>query len=153
VLLEYADRRTLPGQLERLAKRKGCVFTPGTTGLIDELARQLREFFRRERKVFDIPLCAEGTAFQKSVWDALLSIPAGTTRSYAAIASAVGRPTAIRAVARANGDNPIAILIPCHRVVGSDGSLTGYGGGVWRKQRLLELESSAHLVARVTAHQ
>ena len=85
-------------------------------------------------------LLAPGTEFQRLVWSRLRAIPSGTTRTYAELAVEIGRPTAVRAVARANGDNRIAILIPCHRVVGSDGKLTGYGGGLWRKQRLLEIE-------------
>jgi O-6-methylguanine DNA methyltransferase len=84
-----------------------------------------------------------GTDFQRAVWNALAEIPYGQTRSYADIAESLGRSTAVRAVARANGDNRIAIVIPCHRVIGKDGSLTGYGGSLWRKQRLLELERGA----------
>ena len=102
--------------------------------------RQLTEFFAGERPEFDLPLALHGTEFTKRVWRALCDIPAGQTRSYAQLAHMIENPTATRAVARANGTNQIAIVIPCHRVIGADGSLTGYGGGLWRKQKLLEVE-------------
>ena len=89
---------------------------------------------------FDVPITTPGTEFQQKVWSELREIPFGITRSYAEQAKRIGQPAAVRAVARANGDNRIAILIPCHRVIGSDGKLTGYGGGLWRKQKLLEIE-------------
>lgn len=140
LLLEFADRRMLPTQFQRLQRALGCMFVPGDSPVFDRLRIQLDEYFAGRRAAFDIPLETPGTDFQRGVWDALGTIPAGETRSYADVARLVGRPTAVRAVARANGDNRLAILIPCHRVVGSDGSLTGYGGGLWRKKRLLELE-------------
>ena len=127
-------------QIARLRKRLGCVFVPGETGLFGELTTELDRYFRGGLKEFSIPVLAPGTDFQRSVWNRLRAIPSGATRSYAEIAAEIGRPTAVRAVARANGDNRIAVLIPCHRVIGSDGKLTGYGGGLWRKQRLLEIE-------------
>ena len=102
-----------------------------------------RSYFRGDLTEFSVPLLTPGTDFQHLVWSRLRAIPSGTTRSYGGIAAEIGRPTAVRAVARANGDNRIAILIPCHRVIGSDGKLTGYGGGLWRKQRLLEIEQGA----------
>ena len=141
-LLEFADRRMLETQLQRLRRHLGCVFVPGTHRLIDDLGRELDEYFRGERLAFDLPLLLPGTDFQRRVWHRLLDIPAGKTRSYTDIAIAVERPEAVRAVGRANGDNRIAILVPCHRVVGADGRLTGYGGGLWRKQRLLEIEGA-----------
>lgn len=141
VLLEYADRRMLPTQFKRLGNALGCVFVPGDDPLLERLAAQLDEFFAGTRRAFDVPIRTCGTDFQERVWAALLRIPVGTTRSYADIAREIGQPTAVRAVARANGDNRIAILIPCHRVIGSDGKLTGYGGGLWRKKRLLEIEA------------
>ena len=104
------------------------------------LARQLAEYFAGKRTDFDLPLSATGTEFQESVWRALQDIPYGETVSYGTIATRVGRPTAVRAVGAANGANPIAIVIPCHRVIGADGSLTGYGGGEARKKWLLALE-------------
>jgi O-6-methylguanine DNA methyltransferase len=106
------------------------------------LARQLEEYFAGRRRRFDLPLDVRGTEFQRRCWQELLKIPYGETRSYADIASAIGNPPAVRAVGLANGQNPIAIVVPCHRVIGSDGSLTGYGGGLEVKRRLLELEGA-----------
>ncbi|HEX4062669.1 MAG TPA: methylated-DNA--[protein]-cysteine S-methyltransferase [Streptosporangiaceae bacterium] len=105
-----------------------------------ETARQLGEYFDGDRQVFDLPLALHGTAFQRTVWEALLGIGYGRTVSYGQLADQIGRPTASRAVGLANGRNPVSIIVPCHRVVGSDGSLTGYGGGVDNKRRLLDLE-------------
>jgi AraC family transcriptional regulator of adaptative response/methylated-DNA-[protein]-cysteine methyltransferase len=140
LLLEFADRRMLPTQFRRLQRALGCVFVPGDSPVFSDLRVQLDEYFAGRRTVFDLPLETPGTDFQRRVWGELRRIPAGETRSYADVARAIGHPTAVRAVARANGDNRLAILVPCHRVVGSDGSLTGYGGGLWRKRRLLDLE-------------
>jgi methylated-DNA-[protein]-cysteine S-methyltransferase len=103
-------------------------------------AGQLEEYFEGARESFDLPLALRGTEFQRSVWEALLGIGYGQTLSYAQLADRIGRPTAVRAVGHANGRNPVSIIVPCHRVVGSDGSLTGYGGGVDNKRRLLGLE-------------
>jgi len=108
--------------------------------VLDEAARQLSEYFCGQRQSFDLPLTLEGTAFQRRVWQALLGIGYGQTVSYGQLAGQIGRPTAARAVGLANGRNPVSIIVPCHRVVGSDGSLTGYGGGLGNKRRLLELE-------------
>ena len=106
------------------------------------LAReQLDEYFAGERSSFDLALAAAGSPFQERVWRALLEIPYGETISYGELARRIGRPDAVRAVGTANGRNPISIVVPCHRVIGADGSLTGYGGGLDRKQFLLELES------------
>jgi methylated-DNA-[protein]-cysteine S-methyltransferase len=101
---------------------------------------QLDEYFKGERKTFSLKLAPQGTAFQQRVWQQLLAIAYGTTVSYMDIALALGNTKAIRAVGAANGQNPIAIIVPCHRVIGSDGKLTGYGGGVWRKEWLLNHE-------------
>jgi methylated-DNA-[protein]-cysteine S-methyltransferase len=106
-----------------------------------EVIRQLRAYFRGELKEFDLPLSLEGTEFQLRVWNALRTIPYGETISYAQLAERIGNPKAVRAVGLANGNNPIPIIIPCHRVIGSDGSLTGFGGGLSTKKLLLELES------------
>jgi methylated-DNA-[protein]-cysteine S-methyltransferase len=103
-------------------------------------ARQLDEYFAGKRKCFDLPLSLHGTAFQRKVWAALCAIGFGETRSYAAIAVAVGSPKAVRAVGSANGRNPVGIIVPCHRVIGSSGALTGYAGGMERKRALLALE-------------
>ena len=111
--------------------------------------RQLEEYFARERREFDLPVAPPGTPFQQSVWAELQRIGYGETISYAELAARIGRPTAIRAAGAANGANPVSIIIPCHRVIGSDGSLTGYGGGLEAKRLLLELEHSAgNAVAR-----
>lgn len=109
-------------------------------GLFGAAIDQLEAYFAGERATFDLPLAAVGTAFQRAVWDALRQIPYGETASYGEIARRVGRPGASRAVGLANGANPISIVVPCHRVVGADGSLTGYGGGLERKRFLLDLE-------------
>ena len=108
--------------------------------LTDVTAMQLKEYFAGKRKKFDVPLNPQGTEFQLAVWEALQKIPYGKTRSYKQIAQAVGNPKASRAVGMANNKNPIWILIPCHRVIGADGSLTGYGGGIEMKKRLLFIE-------------
>ncbi|HEY4188648.1 MAG TPA: methylated-DNA--[protein]-cysteine S-methyltransferase [Polyangia bacterium] len=113
---------------------------PGQSALLKRCARQLEEYFAGARATFDLPLRLEGTAFQQRVWQALLTIPFGETRSYAEQARAIGRPTATRAVGAANGRNPISIIVPCHRVIGSDGSLTGYAGGEPTKRWLLTHE-------------
>lgn len=105
-----------------------------------EARRQLREYFRGERRTFDLPLRANGTAFQLAVLEALGEIPYGATASYGEVARRIGRPGAARAVGAANGRNPLPIVIPCHRVIGSDGGLTGFGGGIATKKALLELE-------------
>lgn len=108
--------------------------------VLAETERQLGEYFAGKRRAFDLPLDFRGTGFQKDVWRTLLEIPFGETRSYAEIAHAVGRPTAFRAVGAANGRNPISIVAPCHRVIGTNGALTGFAGGIEAKQRLLALE-------------
>jgi methylated-DNA-[protein]-cysteine S-methyltransferase len=108
-----------------------------------EVRRQLEEYFAGERETFDLTLAPQGTAFEKSVWSELSRIPYGETRSYAEIARAIGRPGAARAVGRANGANPIPIVVPCHRVIGANGSLTGFGGGLPVKSLLLEIEGAA----------
>jgi methylated-DNA-[protein]-cysteine S-methyltransferase len=108
--------------------------------LIVEAAAQLRDYLAGTRRVFDLPLDMQGTPFQMRVWQYLETIPYGQTRSYAQVAEAIGAPTAVRAVGAANGANPIPIVVPCHRVIGASGRLTGYGGGLPLKQRLLELE-------------
>ncbi len=110
--------------------------------LFTQAERQLAEYFAGRRRTFDLPLHAEGTPFQKKVWAALLTINYGETISYGELARRIGQPKAARAVGLANGRNPLSIFIPCHRVVGKSGSLTGYGGGIDRKKKLLDLESS-----------
>jgi AraC family transcriptional regulator of adaptative response/methylated-DNA-[protein]-cysteine methyltransferase len=139
-LLEFVDRRMLETQLRRLRERLSCLFSPGGDAVLERAERDLAAYFAGTLRSFDMPLAMPGTDFQREVWSALREIPYGTTTSYGQLAASLGRPGAQRAVARANGDNRLAIVIPCHRVVGADGALTGYGGGVWRKRRLLELE-------------
>ncbi|MFZ4615446.1 MAG: bifunctional transcriptional activator/DNA repair enzyme AdaA [Rectinemataceae bacterium] len=142
VLLEFSDRRMLEVQIGTLRRRFGLPAAPGKNGHLETLELRLNEYFALSRKSFDLPLLAPGTPFQERVWAALRDIPLGETRSYAEFAKEVGDPAAVRAVARANGMNRIAILIPCHRVIGADGGLGGYGGGLWRKRRLLEIEAA-----------
>ena len=113
----------------------------GPDAVTDLTSKQLEEYFNRKRYKFDVPLAPKGTVFQQSVWSALQEIPCGETRTYKQIAEKINNPKACRAVGLANNRNPIWILIPCHRVVGSDGGLTGYAGGLEMKQKLLELES------------
>jgi len=123
--------------------RYGAVASAESGGpLLGAAARELAEYFAGERRVFTVPLDPSGTAFQRCVWDALAEIPFGQTRSYAQQAGAIGRPDAVRAVAAANGKNPLPIVVPCHRVIGGDGSLTGYAGGLEIKRALLEHEGA-----------
>ena len=129
-------------RLKRLLKAD---FVDESSVIIETTQQQLDEYFRRERRVFDLPMLFVGTAFQKRVWTELLRVPYGATVSYGEMARNIGMPKAVRAVANANGANPISIIAPCHRVIGSDGSLTGYGGGLETKRFLLELESPKQL--------
>ena len=128
----------LPNQLEGIAP------AGEETPLLAEGRRQLLDYFAGARRQFDLPLRPEGTPFRRRVWDALLTIPYGETISYAELARRVGSPKGVRAVGQANHHNPLSILIPCHRVVGKDGSLTGYGGGLGLKQFLLDLEEARY---------
>lgn len=139
-LLEFADRRMLETQLSRVRGQLGLAAVPGEHPHLEALEAELEEYFAGRLTEFTVPLVIKGTPFQESVWTQLKRIPYGETVDYGSIASAIDRPGAVRAVGRANGDNRLAILLPCHRVVGRDGTLTGYGGGLWRKRRLLELE-------------
>jgi AraC family transcriptional regulator of adaptative response/methylated-DNA-[protein]-cysteine methyltransferase len=147
-LLEFADRRMLETQLAHVGKALGGVVVPGSNPVLEQTRNELEEYFSGTRTRFEVPLRLIGSEFQKRVWEALLEIPFGETRSYGRQAAALGRPAAVRAVGRANGDNRIALVVPCHRVVGADGSLTGYGGGLWRKRWLLD-----HERATVGTHQ
>lgn len=139
-LLEFADEQRLPGQLERLARQRGPALAPGDHPHLATLADELAAYFAGKGRDFSVPRAAHGTAFQREVWERLVAIPYGTTVSYDALARDLGRPGAQRAVGQANGRNPLAIVVPCHRVVRSDGQLSGYAGGVRRKRFLLELE-------------
>lgn len=142
VLLEFADRRSFERELDEVARRCNAALVPGPNPLLAQLEEELGQYFAGERRHFTVAVAMLGTPFQVAAWEELQRIPYGTTRSYAEQARRLGRPEAVRAVALANGANRIAVVIPCHRVVGADGRLRGYGGGVWRKQRLLELESA-----------
>ena len=139
-LLEFADRKALPTELKALWRDAKGDLGLGRPAPTERAAQELAAFMDGQNARFTVPLAPGGTPFQRQVWDALQHIPAGETRSYLDLATQIGRPEATRAVARANGANRIAILIPCHRVIGADGSLTGYGGGLWRKRRLIDIE-------------
>jgi AraC family transcriptional regulator of adaptative response/methylated-DNA-[protein]-cysteine methyltransferase len=141
-LLEFTDRRMLETEFKDLRKRLNAVILPGDNPFLDQVQNEIRQYFEGERIQFSVPLQTPGTDFQQSVWKGLQEIPYGQTRSYKQQAQALGNPNATRAVASANGQNRIAIIIPCHRVIGSDGSLVGYGGGLQRKKWLLELEKT-----------
>jgi AraC family transcriptional regulator, regulatory protein of adaptative response / methylated-DNA-[protein]-cysteine methyltransferase len=139
-LLEYLDRRGLERQIERLRMRARAGIVPGRTAPIAQIEAELAAYFDGRSMRFATPLARLGSPFQNAVWDALLAIPPGQTRSYAEVARAIGRPAAVRAAARANGANQLAIVIPCHRVINADGALGGYGGGLPRKSWLLDHE-------------
>jgi AraC family transcriptional regulator of adaptative response/methylated-DNA-[protein]-cysteine methyltransferase len=141
-LLEFTDRRMLATQLDSVRKHFKLPLVPGKTPPLQQLEEELAEYFEGERQQFTVPLIYPGSDFQCRVWDELLRIPYGQTRSYDDIARAVGVPKACRAVGRTNGLNRIAIVIPCHRVVNKDGRLGGYGGGLRRKEFLLKLEQT-----------
>lgn len=139
-LLEFTDRKALGTELKRLSASAGGRIGAGRTAITDAAEQQLARYFAAESGDFDLPLTLHGTPFLREVWRELQRIPPGATISYGELAARIGRPTAARAVARANGANQIAIVIPCHRVIGADGALTGYAGGLWRKQALIGIE-------------
>ncbi|MDD8019068.1 MAG: methylated-DNA--[protein]-cysteine S-methyltransferase [Bacteroidota bacterium] len=141
-LLEFTDRRMLDNQFKRLRKYFRCAIIPGENMHIVQLKKELKEYFDEKRKTFSVNLVFPGSPFEQQVWNALLKISAGQTASYEDVARMIGKPKSSRAVGRANGMNRIAIVIPCHRVVNKNGELGGYGGGVWRKKMLLELEKN-----------
>lgn len=141
-LLEFTDRKMIDAQIEQLQKTMNASFIVGRNALLDRVEQQINEYFNGERRSFDIPLDIRGTDFQKQAWDALLKIPYGEIRSYQQQADRIGKPNAVRAVASANAKNHIAIVIPCHRVIAKDGGLAGFGGGIWRKRFLLDLEGA-----------
>ncbi len=146
-LTEFTERRMLEAQFDTLKRLFSCGIVPGENSHLQQLKNELQGYFSRNLKWFTVPLVYPGTPFQKSVWNELLKIPYGETRSYEDLARQVGSPDAQRAVGRANGLNRIAIVIPCHRVVNKDGKLGGYGGGLWRKQYLLDLEKGIRPLA------
>lgn len=141
-LLEYVDRRAIEKQIATLRRRMNATILPGSNKQLKSIRRELDAYFAGKSMTFRTPVVAPGSDFQQLVWDELRRIKPGETRTYAQLAKAVGRQGAHRAVGRANGDNRLAIIIPCHRIIASDGTLGGYGGKIWRKQWLLEHESA-----------
>ena len=141
-LADWQYRRMRTAIDKRLQKGLKAEYCEDSSEVIDETIKQMKEYFAGERKDFDIPLLMIGTMFQKSVWEGLIKIPYGTTASYLELSRNIGNEKAVRAVASANGANAISILIPCHRIIGSNGDLVGYAGGLPTKKKLLELESN-----------
>jgi AraC family transcriptional regulator of adaptative response/methylated-DNA-[protein]-cysteine methyltransferase len=139
-LLEFTERRMLEAQFAIIRRRFDLPILPGESDYLRQLRVELGDYFSAARHEFTVPLVYPGTPFEQQVWAELLRIPYGETRSYEDMARILNRPGASRAVGRANGMNRIAIVIPCHRVVNKDGNLCGYGGGLWRKRILLDLE-------------
>ena len=139
-LLEFSDRRMLNTEYKDLEKYLKTTIIEVENRHFITIRKELEEYFEGSRKEFSVPLVTPGSAFQQAVWKELMKIPYGTTRSYNQQSVALGKPESIRAVANANGMNRISIIIPCHRVIGSDGHLTGYGGGLKRKKWLLDHE-------------
>jgi AraC family transcriptional regulator, regulatory protein of adaptative response / methylated-DNA-[protein]-cysteine methyltransferase len=139
-LLEFFDRRMLKTEYSDLSGLLETSLEEGENKHLRNLRKQLKEYFNGNRKTFDIPLITPGTKFQKAVWKELQNIPFGSTRTYSEQAIALKIPESVRAIANANGMNRISIIIPCHRVIGSEGRLTGYGGGLKRKRWLLDHE-------------
>ena len=149
-MLEFGERKELESEIRFLKKFYHADFEEADHPHLALLAFQLQEYFAGSRKSFDVPLVFPGTPFQSKVWKALLKIPYGATRSYLQQAQALGDVTAIRAVAGANGKNRIAIVVPCHRVIGTNGKLTGYGGGMERKKWLLDFEKKISIRDRAS---
>ena len=142
-LLEFDGQSGVERELAQVETARGGPARDGRNAVLDQLAVELAAYFAGQRQQFGVPLDLVGTPFQMAAWQALLTIPYGRTRSYAEQARAIGKPTATRAVAAANGQNKVSIVVPCHRVIGSDGILTGFGGGLPRKRALLNLEGGA----------
>lgn len=141
LMLEFFERKSLSTELKAIQKATKGNIGVGRFSPIDQIESEMTAFFKGDNAGFKTPLAPLGTPFSKTVWAALREIPVGTTQSYGHVARTINQPTATRAVARANGANPIAIVVPCHRVIGADGTLTGYGGGLWRKRWLIEHEA------------
>lgn len=142
-LVEFVDRRGLEKEIERLRKKTKAAIIPGTTAPIESITNELTKYFSGTLTEFQTPMHLLGSPFQQRVWEELQRIPSGETRSYSELAQAIGNPKGCRAVAQANGANQLAIIIPCHRVINADGKLGGYGGGISRKQWLLDHEKGA----------
>jgi AraC family transcriptional regulator of adaptative response/methylated-DNA-[protein]-cysteine methyltransferase len=141
-LLEFTDRKNMEKQFTSLSKALNAEIVQGENKHFIQLEQELKEYFEGKRQKFEVPLYTTGTQFQEKVWQLLREIPIGETRTYKQQSEFLGNPKAVRAVGTANGINKIAIIIPCHRVIGSNGDLIGYAGGIWRKQKLLELEGA-----------
>ena len=139
-LFEFPERRRLETQLRKLVRYLNGVMVPGKNRHINKAEEEVKSYFAGRLSNFTVPLVLPGTKFQQTVWNELMQVPAGQTISYEELASRIGQPEAARAVASANGFNRVAIIVPCHRVIGKDGKLRGYGGGLWRKKRLIEHE-------------
>lgn len=139
-MLEFVDRRGLEREVERLREKTKSAIVPGSTEAIESIKTELQQYFEGNLTTFKTPLAYLGTPFQQTVWDKLQDIPFGQTQSYSELAATIGKPSAVRAVAQANGANQIAIVIPCHRVIGAGGELRGYGGGLTRKEWLIQHE-------------
>ena len=142
-LADWRTRKMRESLDSRLQKGLNAKYVEEDTEVLKEARKQFNEYFGHKRKSFDLPLLLVGTDFQKSVWQGLMQIPFGSTVSYRDLAQNIGKEKAVRAVANANGANAISIVIPCHRIIGSDGSLTGYAGGLSTKKKLLELEHAS----------
>ena len=149
--LEWHSRGGIERIRQRVSRRYDVPVVEGNSDHLEALERNLGEYFEGSLKQFTVALDLAGTEFERAVWTQLLKIPYGQTRSYAQIAEAIGRPQACRAVGRANGANYISIIVPCHRVIESSGKLRGYGGGLWRKRYLLELEKKGCAVPVASA--
>ena len=142
-LLEFTNRKNMRRQFDRIRKVQRRAILPGRTEITQQIEAELTAYFQRDLTEFTTPLATSGTDFQRQTWEALQSIPHGDTRSYAELAEMIGKPAAIRAVASANANNGLALIIPCHRVISKNGGLGGYAGGLRRKQDLLDLEAKA----------
>ena len=140
-LLEFVGQKGVERELAQVQAARGGAAQAGDSPILEQARAELRDYFADARQAFSVPLDLVGTPFQLAAWQALLAIPYGQTRSYAQQAQAIGKPSATRAVAAANGANKVSIIVPCHRVIGSNGSLTGFGGGLARKEALLALEA------------
>lgn len=142
-ICDWRYRRLREAVDTRIQRGTGASYEEGSSPVIEAAVQQLNAYFAGERRAFDLPLRFIGTAFQQRVWNALLAVPYGSTSTYAALTSQVAEPTAIRAVASANGANALSIIVPCHRIIGSSGELVGYAGGLPAKKALLRLEGAA----------
>ncbi len=140
-LLEFSEEGLIQYKTEKLKKYFNAEFSGKGSRFFPVLKKELNEYFEKKRKSFSVPLVITGTEFQKKAWKSLLKIPYGETRSYLEQATLSGNPKSVRAIGGANGRNKIVILIPCHRVIGANGKLVGFGAGLWRKEYLLDLES------------